>query len=101
MSSFETDPAVLQKAASQIRQTSDDINGELRSLLSQIEPLAGAWKGAASNAFQELISRWQQDAQKLTAALSAIAESMDSSRANYSQSEETNASAISKILSQM
>jgi WXG100 family type VII secretion target len=91
----------MQKAASQIRQTSDDINGELRALLGQLEPIAGQWKGQASSAFQQLFARWQEDAQKLTAALGAIADSMGSSQQNYSEAEDQNTSAITKILGAM
>jgi ESAT-6 family protein len=89
----------MAKAASQIRQTSDEINGELRSLLSALEPVASQWKGQAASAFQQLIERWQQDANKLTQALGGIADAMDSSNKNYSQSEEANRSQIANIMS--
>jgi WXG100 family type VII secretion target len=89
----------MQKAASQIRQTSDEINGELRSLLSLIEPLASQWRGEASTAFHQLIDRWNQDANKLTQALVGIADAMDSSHTNYSTSEEQNRSQIANIMS--
>jgi WXG100 family type VII secretion target len=89
----------MQKAASQIRQTSDELNGELRSLLSQIEPLSSAWKGAAASAFQQLMERWHTDAAKLTQALAGIAEAMDSSQQAYSSSEDQNRSQIANIMS--
>jgi ESAT-6 family protein len=98
-SGFGTSVEVMQKAASQIRQTSDEINGELRSLLSMLEPLASQWRGDAATAFQQLIDRWQQDATKLTQALGGIADAMSSSSSNYSSSEETNRSQIANIMS--
>lgn len=96
--SFGTNVEVMQKAASQIRQTSDEINSELRSLLGLIEPLASQWRGDASTAFHTLIDRWNQDANKLTQALTGIAEAMDSSTTNYSTSEESNRSQIASIM---
>jgi WXG100 family type VII secretion target len=99
MSGYGTDIAVMQKAASQIRQTSDEINGELRSLLSMLEPLASQWRGEASTAFHQLIDRWNQDATKLTQALAGIADAMSSSSSNYSSSEEQNRSQIASIMS--
>jgi WXG100 family type VII secretion target len=98
VSGFGTNAEVMQKAAAQIRQTSDEINGELRSLLSLIEPLASQWRGDASTAFHQLIDRWNQDANKLTQALAGIADSMDTSQKNYSSSEEQNRSQIASIL---
>jgi WXG100 family type VII secretion target len=96
---YGTDVAVMQKAASQIRQTSDEINGELRSLLALLEPLASQWRGEAATAFQQLIERWQQDANKLTQALGGIADGMSSSSSSYSSSEEANRSQIANIMS--
>jgi WXG100 family type VII secretion target len=98
VSGFGTNAEVMQKAAAQIRQTSDEINGELRSLLSLIEPLASQWRGDASTAFHQLIDRWNQDANKLTQALAGIADSMDTSQKNYSSSEEQNRSQIASIM---
>lgn len=98
MSSFGTQTDVMRKAAQQVHQTSDDINAELRSLLSQLEPVASSWKGTAASAFQQLMQRWHEDGQKLTQALAGIAEALDSSTTGYTQVEEQNSSQISKIL---
>jgi WXG100 family type VII secretion target len=95
--SFGTTVDVMQKAAQQVQQVSEEINGELRTLLAQIEPVADTWKGQASAAFQQLIQRWNEDAQQLTRALEGIAESLDVSTKNYAAVEESNASQISKI----
>src|SRR5579859_1217747 len=64
--SFGTDPAVMQKAAQQVNQVSEEIGQELRSLMSNLEPVASSWKGQAASAFQQLMVRWQEDANKLT-----------------------------------
>lgn len=97
--SFGTTPEVMAKAAQQVDQVSQEISGELRSLLSQIEPVAGSWKGQASSAFQQLIQRWNEDATKLTQALAQISELLGSTNKNYTQVEESNHSQISQILS--
>jgi WXG100 family type VII secretion target len=95
--SFGTTVDVMQKAAQQVQQVSEEINGELRTLLSQLEPVSAGWKGQASAAFQQLMQRWNEDAQKLTQALQAIAESLDASTKNYSAAEDSNSSQISRI----
>lgn len=96
--SFGTDPAVMQKAAQQVRQVSDDISQELRSLVGNLEPVAASWKGSAASAFQQLMIRWNDDAGKLTQALQGIAEMLDSTQKNYSQIEESNSSNIGNIM---
>ena len=88
----------MQKAAQQVQQVSEEINAELNSLLSNLEPVAASWKGNAASAFQQLMARWQEDAGKLTQALAGIAEMLDSTNRSYSTAEENNSSQISAIL---
>ena len=95
---FGTQTDVMRKAAQQVNQVSDEISGELRTLEGNLAPVASSWKGAAQQAFQQLMERIMQDAQKLTTALQGISESLDSSTTNYSNVEEQNASEIGKIL---
>lgn len=95
--SFGTSFDVMQKAAQQVDQVSQEITTELSSLLSQIEPVASTWKGQASSAFQALMDRWHTDATKLTQALQGISESLGASTKNYSAAEDSNQQQISKI----
>ena len=97
--SFNTDATTMQKAAQQVQQVSDEISGELRALQGNLDPVAASWKGAASSAFQQLMMRWHEDANKLTTALQGISEMLDSTNKNYTQVEEANKSQISNILS--
>ena len=99
--SYTTDAAVMQKAAQQVQQVSEEINSELRSLMSNLEPVASSWKGSAASAFQQLMQRWNEDASKLTQALQGISELLDSTTKNYSQGEEQHTSSISQILGQL
>lgn len=97
-SSFGTTPEELNQTAQQIEQVSSSIQSELSKLMGQVEPIASSWKGGASQAFQQLMQRWSEDANKLTQALNAISEMMTSSSKNYSQVEESNSSQIQGIL---
>lgn len=96
--SFGTQTDVMQKAAQQVQQVADEINGELRSLEGNLAPVAASWKGSAQQAFQQLMERIMDDAQKLTQALQGISESLDSSTKSYSTVEQDNASQIGQIL---
>lgn len=97
--SFNTDAATMQRAAQQVQQVSEEINAELRSLQGNLDPVAASWRGSASSAFQQLMVRWSEDANKLTSALQGIAEMLESTNKNYSQVEESNHSQIANILS--
>lgn len=97
--SFNTDAATMQRAAQQVQQVSEEINAELKALQGNLDPVAASWKGSAASAFQQLMVRWSEDANKLTSALQGISEMLDSTNKNYSQVEEANHSQIANILS--
>lgn len=98
MSSFGTQTDEMAKAAQQVLQVSESLQQQMRSLMNNLEPLAGSWKGAAASAFQQLMERFSQDSQKLTTALGNIANALDANTKNYNASEQNNQSAIAGIL---
>lgn len=100
-SKFGTTFETMNKAAQSVEQTVQDINSEMRSLDSALEPVAQAWKGQAASAFQQLIDRFNQDCTKLTQALDAIGQALGANTKNYSAAEEQQTSAISSILGSM
>ncbi len=88
----------MAKAAQQVQQVSDSLQQQMRSLMNNLEPLAGSWKGQAATAFQQLMERFNTDSQKLSTALGNISSALDSNTKNYNASEEQNHSAIANIL---
>jgi len=91
-------PADLAKASQSVQQTVQDIQSQMRSLQSAVDPLSASWKGQAYQAFQQLMQRFQDDGTKLTQALQAIGEAIDANNKSYTATEEQNHSAISNIL---
>ena len=88
----------MAKAAQQVQQVSESLQQQMRSLMSNLEPLAGSWKGSAATAFQQLMERFQGDSQKLSTALGNISTALDVNTKNYNAAEEQNASSIQSIL---
>jgi len=88
----------MAKAAQQVLQTSESLQQQMRSLMSNLEPLASAWQGQAASAFQQLMERFNGDSQKLTTALGNIANALDSNAKAYNASEEENRGSIAGIL---
>jgi early secretory antigenic target protein ESAT-6 len=95
---YGTDFEVMAKAAQSVRDTVEQIQLEMRSLQSNLEPVASAWKGEAASAFLQLMERFDGDGQKLTQALTAIGEALGQNTTNYSQVEESNTGSITSLL---
>jgi WXG100 family type VII secretion target len=97
MAGYTTDQATLDKAASNMLNTQDQLNSALTKMASELEPLRTAWKGDASTAFQNLIERFQGDAQKMNQALEQIANTMSQNASKYAAQEQEQQQAMSQI----
>lgn len=96
---FTATAADMAKASQAVQQCVQEIQGEMRSLQSSVEPLGASWQGAAYSAFQQLMQRFDDDGKKLTQALDAIGQAINANNNNYQATEEQNTSTISKLLS--
>lgn len=97
MASYEVTPEEMQAGANNVFGTNENVQGQLSSLRSQLAPLAGAWTGQASTAFQTLMQRWDENALKLNEALRAIGEQLQASGTSYQQQEEQEAQSMTGI----
>ena len=96
---YTTTPEQMQRAAQQVLSTNEQIQGSLRSMQTQLAPLAGAWQGRAATAFHQLMERWNTDAAKLNQALEGIGSAILGSGRSYEQAEQSHAQSMSSITS--
>jgi WXG100 family type VII secretion target len=89
----------LTKLSSDINTANGQLQGEIRHLNGVIDQIAGGWQGQAAKSYHQLQERWNADAKKMSDILNDIREAVDSTRSNYSASEEQQNSEISKIMS--
>jgi ESAT-6 family protein len=94
-------PEELSKAAKDVHDVNEQTQAALRSLRSQLEPLASAWQGVAATAFQNLMTRFDEDARKIQEALGQIGTSLDASFTTYQQQEEEQQQSMSGITNRL
>lgn len=96
---YGTTPEEMQRAAARVMSVNDQVQANLASLRNQLAPLAGAWQGQASTAFQALMARWDTDARSLNETLRGIGEAIQGTGQNYAQAEEQQSRSMSSIQS--
>lgn len=94
---YGTTTEELQRAAQQVAQVNEQVQAQLCALRNQLAPLAGAWRGEASTAFQGLMARWDSDARTLNQALRGIGEAIQGSGRSYQRAEEQQRQSMSAI----
>jgi len=94
---IKADVETLHKAATDIRSTRTDVEGDLRQLWDAADDLAIAWKGAASQGFQQLMDRWNGDVKNLLTAMGDIADLLDKSAVSHQVNDENNNAMMQKF----
>ncbi|MCD2189430.1 WXG100 family type VII secretion target [Actinomycetospora soli] len=94
---FGTETQLMQGAGRHVLEVRDQIGAQLAQLRAQLVPLEATWRGDASTAFTQLMARWNDDANRINAALGAIAESVQASAVGYRAAEDEVAATTSRI----
>lgn len=94
---FGTQTGTMQGAGQHVFDVRDQIVAQLGQLRSQLVPLESTWRGDASTAFTGLMARWNDDANRINAALAAIGESIQVSGVSYRAAEDEVAASTSQI----
>jgi WXG100 family type VII secretion target len=97
MDGYTTGSAELKTAASQMMDANGQLQQQLSKLASEVEGVAGSWQGQAATAFQNLMTRFHEDANKLNQALVAISDQVGLSADEYTRQEEQSHQSISNI----
>ena len=87
---FATEVPTMEAASRHVFEVNEAIQGELRSLLTRLEPLFDAWQGQASTSFRGLKERWNADATALNEVLRTIGEGLVGNTTTYVQTEDAN-----------
>src|SRR5579859_4528220 len=84
---YQAELGTMQGAAQHVQDVNDQIQAQLSSLLSRLEPLQSGWKGTGATSFQSLIQRWHEDATQLNSVLRSIGERLAQTHANITTTE--------------
>jgi WXG100 family type VII secretion target len=87
----------MDAAGRHVLDVNQDIQSNLSQLRNNLAPLAGAWRGQASTAFQNLMVRWDDAALRLNDALESIGTSIQASSTSYAAQEEEHSQTMSTI----
>ena len=97
MGQFIVTTADLDALAKFIGDTSDQIQGQARTVRDAASGVASGWAGDAFTAFSNLMDRMDTDVKKLDEALQAIQTQIASSADVYARNEEEQSSSVSDI----
>ena len=94
---IRADVETINQAATDVHNTKQQIDGQLKSLRNLLEEIQGSWKGAAAGAFQGVMQSYDEEATTLMTALEGIGEQLSATGAQIDENEQSGADALGKF----
>lgn len=87
----------LTRGAQMVSAARGDLEQQLSSLRGKLAGIGAQWRGAGSTAFQQVMTRWDEDARRITSALNEFEANLRASEQTYNANDETQSASFSKL----
>lgn len=87
----------LKQGADAVAQSRGELQRELGSLEGKLSSIGSHWQGQGAVAFNTLMARWREDANKIVSALNEFESNLLSSQSTYTASDEAQQSSFSRL----
>ena len=94
VSQTQAEAAVMQSTAAKFEQVDQSLQSMLSSLMSELEALQTAWRGAGGRSFEQVKQQWAQDQATMQRALRETASAIRTAGQQY---DTTDSDAASKV----
>jgi len=95
---FRTTSEEMISFANRIGEVNAQVQGEIGRLNSLVDSIAQGWQGQAAAAYQQMQSRFNDDANALNKVLDEIRQAIEATTKLYSMTEEDQQSSIGGIV---
>lgn len=101
MAGFGTNQEAMSAAAANVDDATQQVQGHIQTLRTEVESMMSGWGGAAANAFVGLHQNFEGQANRINDALRQMHEALVSTGATYAAQEEQEAQNITNMAGQI
>ncbi|MEU9133084.1 WXG100 family type VII secretion target [Kitasatospora sp. NPDC048540] len=94
---FRTTAEEMNAFANRIGEVNAQVQGEIGKLNSLVDSISQGWQGQAAAAYQQMQSRFNEDANALNKVLDEIKQAIEATTKLYAATEEDQQSSLSGI----
>lgn len=87
----------LTRGAQLVSEARGELDQQMSALRGKLTGIGSQWVGAGSAAFQQVMTRWDEDTRRIVSALNEFEQSLRSAEATYTASDEQQAQAFAKF----
>lgn len=86
---FSAEEGALRSGADHVATAKTTLDGQLADLRSKLTSLEGQWRGTGAAAFTGVMTRWDNDARKLTGALDTFEANLRGTDTAYTETDDS------------
>lgn len=101
MAGFGTSQEAMGAGAVAVSEASEQVQGQINTLRTEVDTMRGGWGGEASNAFGVLHQNFEAQANRINNALRAMHEALGATQKTYATQEENETSNITSMAGQI
>ncbi|WP_430868292.1 WXG100 family type VII secretion target [Demequina aurantiaca] len=98
---ISAEEGALRKGAEAVNTAKENIEKQIKTVRSEIEQLRSFWSGGAATSFTGLMSRWDEESNKLNNVLVTLEEALRGTESDQAASEQAHQQTISGLGSMM
>lgn len=87
----------LTRGAQMVDAARGDLEQQLSSLRGKMSGIGAQWVGAGSTAFQNVMTRWDEDSRKIIQALNEFEQNLRASDTTYNAADDAQSSTFGKL----
>lgn len=91
----------LKQGAQAVSQSRGELQGELKSLEGKLASIGASWTGQGAVAFNQLMTRWREDASKMVGALDEFERNLTDSGASYDTSDDQQSTGLNALTARL
>ena len=101
MPQYTTSQEAMQQGAARVDEATNQIQGHIGNLRSEVETMMGGWRGEAASSFVQVHDAFEQQANKINNALRQMHESLLATHRTYGTQETDQTQTFSGLAGQI
>lgn len=91
----------LKQGAQAVSQSRTELKSELNSLEGKLASIGSGWTGQGAVAFNQLMTRWREDATKMVSALDEFEQNLNASGVSYDTSDDQQSAGLNALTARL
>lgn len=101
MAQYTTSQEAMQQGAAKVDEASNQIQGHINTLRSEVETMMGGWRGEAAGAFTQVHTSFESQATKINTALRQMHDALLATNRTYGTQESSQTQSLSGLAGQI